>query len=359
MRYILLTVCLIIAGVCNLPAQTDTAPDKQKLTIATSEAPPFAFKDEEGQWAGITIELWEAIADKLGYDYTYVENELEASLKILEAGKADLAASAISVTADRAKVIDFTHTYYGASLGIATSYKHKNAWLQLFSQMFTATFLQALFTLILVLLIAGFLVWIFEHKRNPEQFGGSHLHGLGAAFWWSAVTMTTVGYGDKSPNTLGGRVVGLVWMFTSIIIISGLTGAIATALTVGSLSPRVKGMDDLRKVQVGVIQDSVSDGYLKSIGIHPTYFTSVHDGLQAVSDNTVGAFVNDHAIINYWAAKDFAGQIDVLHNKFNPSYLALAMPMDSEHLREFDIAMLEFIQTPAWDAILRKYRAAD
>ena len=66
---------------------------------------------------------------------------------------------------------------------------------------------QVVMALSFVLLLAAFGVWLFERKANAEQFGGSPARGLGAAFWWSAVTMTTVGYGDKAPQTKGGRLV--------------------------------------------------------------------------------------------------------------------------------------------------------
>jgi len=45
----------------------------------------------------------------------------------------------------------------------------------------------------------------------------------------------------------------LVWMFSSIVIISGLTGSIATALTVGQLTPSVNGPKDLRRLIVRLI----------------------------------------------------------------------------------------------------------
>lgn len=358
MKRLLLFIWMLAAGL-GLYAQTDTLAKDKTLIVATKEAPPFAFKDEQGRWTGITIELWEAIAQKLGYKYEYVEFDLSGVLDSVAKGKADVGAAAISVTADRAMAMDFTHTYFGASLGIATSYEKSGVWRELFNRFFTWSFFRAVIVLALVLLIAGALVWFFEHKDNPQQFGGNPLHGLGAAFWWSAVTMTTVGYGDKSPTTPGGRIVGLIWMFTSIIIISGMTGAIATALTVGSLTPRVKGPQDLHHVQVGAIQGSVADSYLRSIGIIPKYYRSVQDGLQAVSDKDIGAFVNDHAIIGYWAGKDFAGRIDVLPNTFEPSYLALAMPLNHPNLREVDLALLEYVQDSQWDALLNKYRAIE
>lgn len=358
MRQLLrMTLALLLCHAAMAQSPENPEP-KTKLIVATKEAPPFAFKDDKGQWVGITIDLWEAMAKELGYDYEYREYDLTGVLDAVASGEADVGAAAISVTADRAQRMDFTHTYFGSALGIATSYKKSGIWSELARRIFTWNFLSAILALMAVLLGAGALVWLAERKHNAEHFGGKPLHGLGAAFWWSAVTMTTVGYGDKAPVTLAGRVVGLIWMFTSIVIISGFTGAIATALTVGSLTPRVKGPDDLHRVNVGAIKNSVADIYLKSIGINARYFEDTPQGLQALHDGKVEAFVNDHAIVNYWAGKDFAGHIDVLANTFEPSYLGLAIPLNHPNQREIDLALLEFVQDPGWDAILDKYRAA-
>ncbi|MEO0794414.1 MAG: transporter substrate-binding domain-containing protein [Verrucomicrobiota bacterium] len=358
---------LLIALACVCPylllAQSSSATANNgasagPMIVATKDTPPFAFKDPDGKWTGITIDLWEGIANELGYDYEYREYDLVGVLGAVQTGEANIGAAAISVTADRAKAMSFTHTYYGSSLGIATAYTKQNIWTELFSRLLNWNFIKALLALLVVLLLAGLMVWLFERKRNAEHFGGNTAHGLGAAFWWSAVTMTTVGYGDKAPVTLGGRLIGLVWMFTSIVIISGLTGAIATALTVGSLTPKVKGPQDLIRVRVGTIEDSVADHYLKAIGVYPQYFETIPDGLRAVSDSEISAFVNDHALISYWAGKDFAGEIDVLTDTFEPTFLALAMPLEQVNQREIDLELLEFIQSPAWDAILTKYRAS-
>jgi polar amino acid transport system substrate-binding protein len=79
----------------------------------------------------------------------------------------------------------------------------------------------------LVLLVVGALIWACERRQNPQHFGGN-AKGVLSGFWWAAVTMTTVGYGDKVPVTIGGRIIGLLWMFTAIILISGFTASITT-----------------------------------------------------------------------------------------------------------------------------------
>ena len=69
-------------------------------------------------------------------------------------------------------------------------------------------------------------IYYFENEAQPEIFK-SIFHCL----WWAITTLTTVGYGDMFPITLGGRV------FTTFIVIIGLgviavpTGLFASSLT--------------------------------------------------------------------------------------------------------------------------------
>lgn len=51
---------------------------------------------------------------------------------------------------------------------------------------------------------------------------------FGDALWWSAVTMTTVGYGDISPSTIGGRIVGALVMLLGIGFLGLFTATIAS-----------------------------------------------------------------------------------------------------------------------------------
>ena len=100
-------------------------------------------------------------------------------------------------------------------------------------QRFRDAFFEIKEELILFLIATAFLLFIasvgifyFENPAQPDQFG-SIFHCL----WWAVATLTTVGYGDVYPITVGGKV------FTSFIVIIGLgiiavpTGLLASALT--------------------------------------------------------------------------------------------------------------------------------
>jgi hypothetical protein len=43
--------------------------------------------------------------------------------------------------------------------------------------------------------------------------------------------MTTTGYGDKAPTTVGGRILAILWMFTALIVTAGFTAQLAASLT--------------------------------------------------------------------------------------------------------------------------------
>ena len=105
--------------------------------------------------------------------------------------------------------------------------------------------------LILLSLTAGAIVWLFESRGNPEMLGGGTVRGVGHGIWWAVVTLTTVGYGDKTPKTFGGRMLALIWMLASVVLIASFTAAIATHFTVSELKGKVRGLSDLPGVRVG------------------------------------------------------------------------------------------------------------
>ncbi len=70
--------------------------------------------------------------------------------------------------------------------------------------------------------IGAALVLAFEHSQP-----GSSISNYGDALWWAFVTSTTVGYGDYSPVTAGGRMVAISLMLVGIAGLSLVTASVA------------------------------------------------------------------------------------------------------------------------------------
>lgn len=75
----------------------------------------------------------------------------------------------------------------------------------------------------IVLMMAATAAHMFERVKQPEPFGS-----LPGAMWWAVVTLTTTGYGDVVPETLGGRLVGSLLMISGIAVLALMTGVLAT-----------------------------------------------------------------------------------------------------------------------------------
>ena len=68
-------------------------------------------------------------------------------------------------------------------------------------------------------------IYFFENEAQPENFK-SIFHSI----WWAIATLTTVGYGDVYPITLGGKIFSSIIILIGIGIIAIPTGLIASAI---------------------------------------------------------------------------------------------------------------------------------
>lgn len=78
---------------------------------------------------------------------------------------------------------------------------------------------------VLVVIFSSISILIVE--KDPL----SNIKSAEDALWWSLVTVTTVGYGDKFPVTTEGRLIGVVLMFLGVGIFGTFTGYIASWFT--------------------------------------------------------------------------------------------------------------------------------
>ena len=83
-----------------------------------------------------------------------------------------------------------------------------------------------LFATCFLLYISAVGIYYFENQAQPEQFQ-SVFHCL----WWAVGTLTTVGYGDLYPITIGGKIFTFFILMIGLGIIAVPTGLIASALT--------------------------------------------------------------------------------------------------------------------------------
>ena len=85
-------------------------------------------------------------------------------------------------------------------------------------------------------------VYYFEHEAQPEVFA-SIFHSM----WYSVITLTTVGFGDMIPITIGGKIFTAIMVLIGLGIIAVPTGLISSALTKIKESTSVKDVQQDNK----------------------------------------------------------------------------------------------------------------
>src|SRR5436190_5613303 len=115
----LTAAALLVCDAAQAQSEHQFIPDKE-LVIATKEAPPFVIKRADGTLYGISIDLWRQIADQLHLRYHFSEQAtVEDLLSGVQDGSFDLAIAAVTATAARQRVVDFTQPFYSTGLGVA------------------------------------------------------------------------------------------------------------------------------------------------------------------------------------------------------------------------------------------------
>lgn len=346
-------LCVLVLLACALTATFANAQERT-LTVGTKVAPPFVIKQEDGSYTGISIELWRRAAEELGLAYEFRETDLQGLIAGLQDGTLDASVAALTVNAEREQVVDFSHPFHTTGLAIAVP-QEGSAVIATVKRLFSWEFLAVLAALGGLLLLVGFLLWLAERHKNEAMFGGKPSEGIGSSFWWAAVTMTTVGYGDKAPVTLLGRLIALVWMFAAIIIISSFTAAIATSLTVGQLEVSVRGVEDLPNVKVATVPDSTSADFLHNQGIRFTPQQSLTDAVEGLANGRFDALVYDKPILQYVANQEYPKRTVVLPDTFERQDYAVALPEDSSLREPLNRQLLLIIDSEEWRDVLLRY----
>jgi ABC-type amino acid transport substrate-binding protein len=327
----------------------------ETVVVGVVESPPFAMR-EDGEWTGLTVELWRLTADQLGIPYRLEAiDTFEGLLDAVRAGRVDVAVGPTVITPQLQREMDFTIPYLHAGLSIAAQPPSFRGWFGAIARTFSSRVWVALAGLLLASLLFGMVMWLLERHRNPESFGGGPLKGIGEGVWWATSTMTTVGYGDRTPVTPAGRTVGIVWMLASIVLISGFTAMVTSSLTVHQLRPLIRSVHDLAHVQVGVVRGSDAAAYLERHQVDLVRYDDMVTGLEDVADGELAAFVGEGPSLRYLARTRFEKELALAPHVFDYNYLALALPNGSERRRMLNVGLLHVLQASEWEDQMRHY----
>ncbi len=132
----------------------------------------------------------------------------------------------------------------------------------------------AMYLFFIALFASSSLMYVVEHQAQPDNFSS-----IPTTMWWSLITLTTVGYGDVSPVTPVGKIVGAMTAMMGVCVVALLTGIVATAFSnqisrrqdifeaeiVAALSDGVITKDEMDRIAAMQQELGMSDEHAKAV----------------------------------------------------------------------------------------------
>src|SRR3984885_3286644 len=234
-------------------------PEAPPLRVAVYDVAPYGYVNPDGSISGISVDLWRRVAERLERQFKLIPvAEMESVLSGLEQGQYDAAIGAITITPEREKRVDFSYPAHRSGVAVALR-KDKGPLSALNAYAAATTQLSPLiFSSLAMLVLIGTAMWMIERRHPSAQGSESSVVTLRDGPYWAIVTMTTVGYGDKTPKSTVGRVIAVSWMFASLVWVSLLSTSLVSRLTVERVESRelAAGIDLTRKRLAGGAQSS-------------------------------------------------------------------------------------------------------
>lgn len=304
---------------------------------------------------GFSIDLWNKIAQNLGLKTKFVY--FNSTTDLIDAAKdnnIDVGISAITITSDREKVIDFSNSMY--ELGLQVMINAENASSSVLSimakeinKMIT---LKSMIIFFLFLFITIHLRWYVDRKNsNSDLFDKRYSIGIRDAFWWGITMLVTW----ETPHSKGlARVIDLFWHIVGIIAISILTAIVTAALTAQTIGGSIHREKDLAGKYIAAVATDAPRKYIEKIGANVVPVKSLDEGIELLKKGKVQALVHDGPRLLYLAnkinKKEKRKVLAVLPFTFNPQNYGIVFPTGSPLRESVDRTLLKLREADGVDS---------
>ena len=352
-KILVLAFCCLLAG-DNGQAQQPTG----KVRVATRVVKPFVF-EQGGKLVGFSIDLWQHIADHMNVKSEFLIKPTVADLlSSITSNEAQVGIAAISITAERDKLFDFSHPMFDSGLQILVrAQTGRESITNLISAFFTTIFLPLAGAVLGLLILPAHIVWYFERRRrtglvsNPNYFPG-----IFEAYWWAAATLAT--QADQMPRSVGGRIVAVIWMFAAVIFIAYFTATVTSSLTVDRLRGDIRGPEDLPGKRVASVTGSTSLEYLRRQNIEVADFKNIDEACKALVDGHVDAVLYDAPVLLYFASHEANGKVEVVGPVFRKESYGIVFPQNSAYRKRVNEALLTLRENGTYDKLYQNWFTA-
>jgi ABC-type amino acid transport substrate-binding protein len=349
-----LGVCFAGAIVCAFGAEPSQT---ERLRVAVYDVPPYGYVDSDGSISGVSVDLWRRVAEKLGRQFELTPiSDMESVLGGLQQGRFDAAIGAITITPERQERVDFSYPAHRSGVAVALR-KEKGPLSALRSYVAAASELSSLILVSLTLLVlVGVAMWCIERRHPAGRGSESSVDTLRDGLYWAVVTMTTVGYGDKTPKTTFGRVVAILWMLGSVVLVSLVSTSLVSRLTAERVeTSEAAATIDLSGKKLAAVAHSSGAEYLDGLHLQYAKYKDLPEALDSLVNGQSDAVVNSVGALQYLVSKQYSSVLEMSQGLLAPAYMAVALPERSPLKKPIDRALMKITSDPEWRSLEERF----
>ena len=329
-----------------------------QIRVVTKRLEPYVVYKNR-RYTGFAVDLWDRIALEMGVPFElYGVNTIAKLLDEVKRGNAHVAIGGIGITSKREQFLDFSHAFFESGLQIMVTQKFDtyigDIFFKVLSIIFSPALLYVVAIFLMVLLIVAHIIWILERRSNP-QFSKNYFTGLWQSIWWAVVTVTTVGYGDKTPKGKMGRFFALMWILVGYFVFAYFTATVTTTITLQELKGTIDGPEDLFGKKLATVAGSPASEYLASQGLLMRAVEEIEIAYQLLETGEIDAIVYDAPVLQHYASRDGKGKVKVVGLFFEEQSYGFALPIDSPFRERINVALLKLIERGVYKEIHDKW----
>ncbi|XP_016767431.2 glutamate receptor ionotropic, kainate 2 isoform X3 [Apis mellifera] len=368
-------------NVTDVSAFYETSATNITLVVMTREEKPYVMVKEDknltgnARFEGFCIDLLKWIASQVGFQYAIrlvpdhmygvydpKTKEWNGIVRELMEKRADLAVASMTINYARESVIDFTKPFMNLGIGILFKVPSSQP-TRLFSFMnplaveiwlyVLAAYMLVSFTLFVMARFSPY-EWNNPHPCLGESDIVENQFSVSNSFWFITGTFLRQGSG-LNPKATSTRIVGGIWWFFTLIIISSYTANLAAFLTVERMITPIENAADLAEqtqISYGTLEGGSTMTFFRDskIGIYkkmwefmesksPSVFVkSYEDGVKRVLEGDY-AFLMESTMLDYAVQRDC--NLTQIGGLLDSKGYGIATPKGSPWRDKISLAILE------------------
>uniref|UniRef100_A0AAX7SQ62 Glutamate receptor n=1 Tax=Astatotilapia calliptera TaxID=8154 RepID=A0AAX7SQ62_ASTCA len=362
---------------------TDSLANRSLVITTILEEPYVMLKKSDkalvgnDRFEGFCIDLLKELANILGFTYEirlvpdgkYGSQDdkglWNGMIRELIEHRADLAVAPLTITYVREKFIDFSKPFM--SMGISILYRKpnttNNGFFSFLNPMTPDIWVYILLAYLgvscVLFVIARFspYEWYDAHPCNPGSDVVENNFTLLNSFWFGVGSLMQQG-SELMPKALSTRIIGGIWWFFTLIIISSYTANLAAFLTVERMDSPVDSADDIAKqtkIEYGVVKDGATMSFFKKSRVstfekmwafmssrpRTSLVKSIEDGIQRVLKSDY-ALITESTTIDYITRRNC--NLTQVGGLIDSKGYGIGTPLGSPYRDKISIAILSILE---------------